>query len=83
MEESVIAKQVMVNILQTMDESQIRLAISNGLKNKVLIGPSDIAFVKRDRNKIIIPCCPEDVNWGHSEIKKLAGQGKLLSLIHI
>lgn len=60
MEESVIAKQVMVNILQTMDESEIRLAISNALKSKVLIDSCDISFVKRDRNKIIKPCCPED-----------------------
>lgn len=77
MEESAIAKQVMVNILQTMDESQIRLAISNALKSKVLIDPRDISFAKRDRNKIILPCCPENFQWGYSEIKKLSGPGKL------
>ena len=77
LESSVVLKQVMVNMLETMEDKEIKSVIANAIGSTLMVDPDDFDYVKRDRNTIIVPNCTNDFRWGYSEIKKLCGQGKL------
>ena len=74
----VIIKEVYLNLNTEMKQSEIRFKIKDACSRKLpFLNENDFEFVNRVNGKIIIPTKPDDFNWDYSQVKKLAGQGKI------
>ena len=72
-----IMKQVMLNLRHDMVESEIKDEICKAIHPRIKINASEFLFVKRERNKIIIPQHDDKFVFNYPQVKKLVGQGKL------
>ena len=65
-------------------EDEIRNSIMELLVQRFpLTKPNNFDFVKRERNRLIIPLVPPTMQWDYKHIKELCGQGKLYVRLNV
>ena len=77
-EDSVLLKQVMVDLKSDYKEFKIREVISHAIEMRFpKIKPKYFEFLKRERSKLYVPVVTNEFKWDYAQIKTLIGQGKL------
>jgi len=74
----ILIRQVILDLHNNMKEFDIKQKIVNACRTKLPnLKIEDFIFVKREKNKICTPTFGNDFNFDFTQVKKLAGNGKI------